>query len=81
MAGSFSIEQRQRVRHKLQTKRGRTQESYMRTSRALMSEMVRLQSEIQVDVQMLASAAVARGVGAALQDTESHHTPMGEEKQ
>lgn len=57
----FNTDQRQRTRHKLLTKRGRTQESYMQTSRALMREMVRLQREIQCDVQVLTSAAVARG--------------------
>jgi hypothetical protein len=56
----FITVQRQGVRHKLLTKRGRTQEAYMQTSRALMREMVRLQREIQVDVQVIASAAVSR---------------------
>jgi flagellar basal body rod protein FlgF len=66
----FNTGQRQRIQHKLRTKRGLTQESYMRTSRALMREMVRLQREIQVDVQMIASAAVARGVPAPLKEAD-----------
>lgn len=60
--GDFNADQRQRIRHKLLTRRGRTQESYMQTSRALMREMVRLQTDLQTDVQVLASAAVAAGV-------------------
>lgn len=64
----FNTDQRQRTRHKLLTRRGRTQESYMQTSRALMREMVRLQREIQCDVQVLTSAAVARGVALPVND-------------
>jgi hypothetical protein len=62
----FITEQRQRIRHKLLTRRGRTQESYMQQSRALMREMVRLQREIQVDVQVIASAAVASATGGVM---------------
>lgn len=62
MAEPFYTFQRNRTRHKLRTKRGHTQESYMLASRALTREMVRLQGEIQMDVQVLTSAAVARGV-------------------
>jgi hypothetical protein len=55
----FNTDQRNRTRHKMLTRRGRTQEAYMQTSRALMREMVRLQTEIQVDLQVLTSAASA----------------------
>lgn len=55
----FTVEQRTRTRWKLRTARGRSQEAMIRANRALMVEMVRLQREIQTDVQMLASAAIA----------------------
>jgi hypothetical protein len=56
----YNTEQRRNIRHKLLTRRGRTQESYMRTSRALMQEMVRLQREIRIHVHMLANSTDAR---------------------
>lgn len=55
----YITEQRNRAKWKLRTARGITQEAYIRENRALMREMVRLQTEIQMDLQVLTSAAVA----------------------
>jgi sulfur relay (sulfurtransferase) complex TusBCD TusD component (DsrE family) len=74
----FIADQRARLKWKLRTRRGLTQEAAIRQNRALMQEMVRLQREIQVDVQMLASAAVARGVSASSHQVQGRKGTHGE---
>lgn len=63
MATDFTTQQRDRVRWKLRTKRGLTQEAAVRENRALMRDMVHIQTAIKTWVQVLADIAVTRGVG------------------